>query len=91
MPTKISKPYVDQFRRFYCDTAASGFAPKALELALEFFGAERVLFGSDAPFDSQGGQIFISETLRSIDAMAVRPETRTAMLSTNATRILKLS
>ena len=42
MPTKISKPYVDQFRRFYCDTAASGFAPKALELALEFFGAERV-------------------------------------------------
>ena len=47
-------------------------------------------FGSDAPFDSQGGQIFISETLRSIDAMAVRPETRTAMLSTNATRILKL-
>ena len=69
MPTKISKPYVDHFRKFYCDTAASGFAPKALELAVDFFGSDRVLFGSDAPFDVQDGRIFISETLRSIEAM----------------------
>jgi len=91
MPTNISKPYIDHFRNFYCDTAASGFAPKALELAVDFFGPERVLFGSDAPFDIQDGQIFTAETLRSIDAMAVSPETRTAMLSKNAKRILKLS
>jgi len=90
MPTQISKPYIDHFRKFYCDTAASGFAPKALELAVDFFGHERVLFGSDAPFDIQDGQIFISETLRSIDAMAVSPETRTAILSKNAAPILKL-
>ena len=89
MPTKISKPYIDHFRKFYCDTAASGFAPKALELAVDFFGPERVLFGSDAPFDMQDGQIFITETLHSIDAMAVSPETRNAMLSKNAARILK--
>ena len=91
MPTTISKPYIDHFRSFYCDTAASGFAPKALELAVDFFGPERVLFGSDAPFDSQDGQIFISETLHSIDAMAVSPQTRTAILSKNAARILKLN
>jgi len=91
MPTKISKPFVEHFRKFYCDTAASGFAPKALELAFDFFGPERVLFGTDAPFDVQGGQIYISETLRSIDAMAVSPEMRTAMLSKNAARILKLT
>lgn len=91
MPTKISKPYIDHFRKFYCDTAASGFAPKALELAIDFFGPERVLFGSDAPFDVQDGQIFISETLRSIDAMAVAPETRSAILSENTARILKLA
>jgi len=91
MPTAISKPYVDHFRNFYCDTAASGFVPKALELAVDFFGAERVLFGSDAPFDSRDGQIFIAETLRSIDAMAILPPTRTAILSQNAARILKLN
>jgi predicted TIM-barrel fold metal-dependent hydrolase len=89
MPTKITKPYVDHFRRFYCDTAASGFAPKALELAVDFFGPERVLFGSDAPFDIQGGQLFVAETLRSVDAMAVTPETRAAVLSRNAMRILR--
>jgi hypothetical protein len=75
---EISKPYVDHFRRFYCDTAASGFAPKALELAVDFFGPHRVMFGSDTPFDVLGGEIFISETIRSIDAMAVAPETRAA-------------
>jgi predicted TIM-barrel fold metal-dependent hydrolase len=91
MPSKISKPYVEHFRNFYCDTAASGFAPKALELAVDFFGPEKVLFGSDVPFDVENGQIFISETLRSIDAMAVSPETRSALLSKNAMRILKLS
>lgn len=91
MSTKISKPFIEHLRKFYCDTAASGFAPKALELAIDFFGPEKVLFGSDAPFDVQDGQIFISETLRSIDAMAVSPEMRTAMLSKNAIRILKLT
>jgi len=91
MPTKISKPYVEHFRRFYCDTAVSGFGPKALELAVDFFGPERVLFGSDAPFDVEGGQLFIREALRSIDAMAVSAETRTAILSKNTARILKLS
>jgi predicted TIM-barrel fold metal-dependent hydrolase len=90
MPTKISKPYVDHFRKFYGDTASSGFAPKALELAVDFFGPERVLYGSDAPFDVQDGRIFISETLRAIDAMGAAPETKTAILSKNARRILKI-
>jgi len=37
MPMKIPKPYIDHFRKFYCDTAASGLSPKALELAVDFF------------------------------------------------------
>jgi predicted TIM-barrel fold metal-dependent hydrolase len=90
MPTKISKPYVDHFRKFYSDTASSGFAPKALELAVDFFGSERVLYGSDAPFDVQDGRIFISGTLRAVDAMGAAPETKTAILSKNARRILKI-
>jgi uncharacterized protein len=90
MPTKISKPYVEHFRKFYCDTAASGYAPKVLELAVDFFGPDRVLFGSDAPFDVQDGRIFISETLRSIEALGVPPDTRAAILANNAKRILKI-
>jgi len=89
MPTKVSKPYVEHFRKFYCDTAVSGFGPKAIELAVDFFGPERVLFGSDAPLDIENGQGFITGALRSIDAMAVSSETRTAILSRNVARILK--
>jgi predicted TIM-barrel fold metal-dependent hydrolase len=89
MPANISKPYIEHFRRFYCDTAASGFAPKVLEMALDFFGPERVLFGSDAPFDVQDGQIFVADTLRSIDALPISPETRSAVLWKNAMPIVR--
>jgi predicted TIM-barrel fold metal-dependent hydrolase len=91
LPTKVSRPYIDHFRKFYCDTAASGFAPKALELAVDFFGVERVLFGSDVPFDVTDGQYFEAETIRSIDAMAISNKARNAILAKNAKRILKLS
>ncbi|MBJ6745867.1 amidohydrolase [Streptococcus sp. 121] len=36
------------FHKFYVDTAILG-NPKALELTLEYFGADQVLFGTDAP------------------------------------------
>lgn len=39
---------VADFRKFYVDTAILG-NPKALELTLEYFGSDQVLFGTDAP------------------------------------------
>jgi len=91
LATKISRPYIDHFRKFYCDTAAFGYEPKVLEIALAFFGPERVLFGTDTPFDTSGGQYFIAETLRSIQDMAISGDVRTALLSGNAIKALKLS
>ena len=90
LQTKISRPYIDHFKKFYCDTATFGFAPKVLELTLEFFGPRHVLFGSDSPLDIANGQYFTAETLRSIDAMAVPSEVRQAILSDNAIRSLKI-
>lgn len=40
--------YAD-FKKFYVDTAILG-NPKALALAVDFFGSEHVLFGTDSPF-----------------------------------------
>ncbi len=40
--------YAD-FQKFYVDTAILG-NPKALELAVDFFGSDHVLFGTDSPF-----------------------------------------
>jgi predicted TIM-barrel fold metal-dependent hydrolase len=53
---KVSRPYIDHFGKFYCDTACKDFVPKVLELALDFFGPERMLFGSDTPFGAGDGQ-----------------------------------
>jgi predicted TIM-barrel fold metal-dependent hydrolase len=88
---KVSRPYIDHFRKFYCDTACKDFVPKVLELALDFFGPERMLFGSDTPFGAGDGQSFTSGALRSIDAMAITPDVRGTILSANAQRILKLA
>jgi aminocarboxymuconate-semialdehyde decarboxylase len=83
-------PKMEQFKKFYCDTACNEFAPKVLELALDFFGAERVLFGSDAPFGADDGQRFTTQVLRSIEAMQVSSEVRKAILSETASRTLKI-
>ncbi|HEY4919436.1 MAG TPA: amidohydrolase family protein [Xanthobacteraceae bacterium] len=88
---KIAPPYIDHFKKFYCDTACNDFAPKVLELALDFFGPERMLFASDAPFGAGDGQSFTSGVLRSIEAMQIAPEVRATILSGNAQRILKLA
>ena len=40
--------YAD-FKKFYVDTAILG-NPQALDLAVDFFGSEHVLFGTDSPF-----------------------------------------
>jgi uncharacterized protein len=83
-------PKMDHFKKFYCDTACNEFAPKVLELALDFFGPERIMFGSDAPFGADDGQRFTTEVLRSIEAMQISPELRKAILSDSASRNLKI-
>jgi predicted TIM-barrel fold metal-dependent hydrolase len=88
---RIAKPNIAHFKKFYCDTACNEFAPKVLELALDFFGAERVLFGSDAPFGADDGQRFTTEVLRSVDAMQITPDVRNSILSENAKRVLRIA
>lgn len=87
----IKEPYIDHFKKFYCDTACNDFAPKVLELALDFFGAERVLFASDTPFGARDGQSFTTGVLRSIEAMQISVEIRSTILSGNAQRILRIA
>jgi len=53
---------IDYFRLFYNDTAVGGSA-SAIRCGLDFFGADRVLFATDCPFDPEGGPMFIRETI----------------------------
>ena len=46
---RLPQPVLTYFKQFYGDTAVNGYMP-ALTTGYQFFGADRVLFGTDAPF-----------------------------------------
>ena len=56
----------DYFKMFWADTAVFG-SRAATECGLKFFGADQVVFASDAPFDPEGGPMYIRETIHVID------------------------
>jgi predicted TIM-barrel fold metal-dependent hydrolase len=79
----------EYYRLFYADTALYG-SPPALECGLAFFGADHLLFGSDMPFDAEGGPHYIRDTLRAIGEMRAAPDEKRKILRENAVRLLGL-
>ena len=65
---RLRKRPIDYFRMFYGDTALFG-AWHAMECGLAFFGADHVLFGTDMPFDPEGGPGFIRDTIEAMTRM----------------------
>jgi predicted TIM-barrel fold metal-dependent hydrolase len=86
---KLKKRPLDYFRMFYADTAVFGSMP-ATECGLKFFGADRVLFASDAPFDPEKGSAYIRWTIEIVDRLDVTPAERHAIYEGNARRLMKL-
>jgi aminocarboxymuconate-semialdehyde decarboxylase len=86
---KLKKRPIDYFRLFYADTALFG-ARDATVCGLKFFGAERVLFASDMPFDPEKGTAYIRWTIEIIDSLDITPQERKAIYEGNARRLLKL-
>ncbi|WP_260695476.1 amidohydrolase family protein [Streptomyces sp. IB201691-2A2] len=82
----LTKRPLDYFKMFYADTALFG-APHALRCALEFFGPDHVLFGSDSPYDPEKGPGYIRSGIADITAMDLTPEERAAVFSGNVRRL----
>jgi predicted TIM-barrel fold metal-dependent hydrolase len=87
---RLSKRPVDYFKMFYADTALFG-AYDATVCGLRFFGADHVLFASDAPFDPERGPMFIRETIGILDRLPISHEEREQIYWRNALRLLKLA
>jgi aminocarboxymuconate-semialdehyde decarboxylase len=77
---------MDYFRRFYADTAMFG-ASHAVRCAVEFFGADHVLFGTDMPL---GGPNVVADTLADVAALGLPEPDTEAILAGNARRLLRI-
>jgi predicted TIM-barrel fold metal-dependent hydrolase len=80
---------VDYFKMFYADTAINGWAP-GIKLGTEFFGCDHVMFGTDCPFDPEGGPLFIREIIKAIDSLQFSEEERDKLYHGNGERLLRL-
>ena len=78
----ISRPPTEYFKQFYYDTV--NFNPDAIDFAITFAGADRILAGSDYPH--QIGSI--PKMLDSLQRIDVTDEERRMILGGNAARLL---
>jgi predicted TIM-barrel fold metal-dependent hydrolase len=86
---RMTKSPIEYFRMFYADTVLGG-SSSALRCGLDFFGADRIVFASDCPFDPEGGPMFIREGIRSIDVLGLPDAEQEKIYLTNALRLMKL-
>ena len=87
---KLKKRPLDYFKMFYADTAVFG-SVSATRCGLDFFGADHVLFASDAPFDPEKGPMYIRETIKILDNLDISAEARAKIYEGNARRLLRLA
>jgi predicted TIM-barrel fold metal-dependent hydrolase len=83
-------PCLDDFRQFYADTALCD-APNAMKCGLSFFGAERVVFGTDFPFDREGGPLYVRTVIEALESLDLDTVGRNAIFYNNAATLLGLS
>jgi uncharacterized protein len=89
LKSMAKRPY-DYFKMFWADTAVFG-SRAATECGLQFFGPDQVMFASDAPFDPESGTLYIRETIRVIDSLAIPEEQRRQIYQGNAERLFSRS
>ncbi|MDP2646483.1 MAG: amidohydrolase family protein [Desulfobacterales bacterium] len=87
---KLPRHITEYWGNFYGDTALDGTAG-AFMCGYEFFGPDRMLFGSDYPFGMDTGEDFIRENLNCIKNMSIPPEAREKILGENSRKLLKIA
>ena len=73
---RMKKRPIDYFKMFYNDTSINGSA-SGMRCGLDFFGKDKVLFGTDCPFDPRAGRCSSARpSRRSIPQAQGRPAPR---------------
>ena len=83
----LKKRPLDYFKGdFYEDSAVFG-SRAATVCGLDFYGADRVVFASDCPFDPEGGPGYIRETIKILDALPLSKADRDKIYFGNLERL----
>jgi uncharacterized protein len=85
---RLKKPPIDYFKMLYADTALGEAAPTRCGHA--FFGTDKCLFATDAPFDAAQGRYLIANTLQAVEALEISKGEKERILAGNARTLLKL-
>jgi len=85
----LTRPPLDYYRMFYCDTAIQGNTP-ALMCAHAFFGSDHMVFATDTPYDNELGERVYRETIAAVQAMPIDEASRFKIFEGNARRLFRL-
>ena len=85
----MARKPIEYFKMFYADTVLGGSA-SALRCGLDFFGADRIVFASDCPFDPEGGPMFSREGIRSVEDLGLSEAEKRKIYYENALRLLNM-
>ena len=88
MDAKLKKPPVDYYKMLYADTALGEIAPTRCGHA--FFGTDKCVFATDAPFDSEAGRALMRNTIAAVNALEISQGEKDRIFSGNAKQLLKL-
>jgi predicted TIM-barrel fold metal-dependent hydrolase len=81
--SSLKRPHLEYFKEFYADTAMFG-GRYGLPCGIEFFGADRVVFATDAPLAP------ILAHIKALDELGLDPEVRRKIMVGNAERLMKM-
>ena len=77
---------LDSFRRFYVDTA--DHPASTLRCVKDFFGANRMVLGTNYPYGPEEGCLLVKNSLKAIDGLELAAAEKAKVLGGNAARIL---
>ena len=85
---KLKKRPVDYYKMLYADTALGEIAPTRCGHA--FFGTEKCVFASDAPFDFDQGRYLLRNSIAAVTALEISKAEKDAIFAGNAKKLLRL-
>jgi len=87
---KLPRDIKEYWTNLYGDTALDG-SVSAMRCGWDFFGPERLMYGTDYPFGREFGEQFVRENLAALKKLNLENPDLNKILGENARRLLKIN